>query len=117
MADTSDENSSGIMRAELLFVVVGGMFVIPLLTFLALAFGDACASDSSVLVCRSAVAWNVVLLGPLAMWLGAIVLGIAGQQKRGAGRGRQWVYASWGLFVAAIVVGVLAVRYLDSVPG
>jgi hypothetical protein len=117
MAGTSVENSADTMRAGLLFVVVGGMFVIPLLTFLSLAFSDTCGSDSSALVCRSTVAWNVVVLAPLAMWLGAIGLGLAGQRQRRTGKARPWIYASWALFVTAIVVGVAVARYLDSLPG
>jgi hypothetical protein len=117
MTGASVENTDRVLRPELLFVVVGGMFVIPLLTFLALAFSDGCVPESSALVCRSTVAWNVLLLGPLAMWLGAIGLGIAGQRKRRTGKSRPWIYASWGVFVAAIVVGALVVKYLDSLPG
>jgi hypothetical protein len=111
MAGTSVNEAGGTMRAPLLFVVVGGLFAIPLLTLLSLSFTDACAGGSA-LVCRSAYAWNAVIVGPAVLWLVSIGLGVVGQRTT-----RAWVFASWGVFLAAVVLGLISAGYLHSLPG
>ncbi len=99
------------MRGSLLFIVVCGLFAIPLLTLLSVAFSDGCTGASTA-ICRSAYAWNTVVFGPAVLWLVSIVLAATGRRST---RARE--VASLGVFLAAVVLGVVSAGYFHSLPG
>ncbi|GAA1687891.1 hypothetical protein GCM10009765_41710 [Fodinicola feengrottensis] len=114
MAGTSVTFARTAMRGELLVVLVGGLFLIPLLTLMSLTFTDVCADNPGPFLCRSGSMLNTAVFGPVLGWFAALALGVWGQRVRRAGGGRTWLFVSLAVFAAAVTSAVVTLTYLNS---